>query len=65
MSALPDELARLGEDAALALLDVRSTELHRAGGVEESAVLRRISKQFELCAYGLTQVRREWQRGPN
>jgi hypothetical protein len=31
----------------------------------ECAVLRRISHQFELCAYGLNQVRREWQRGPN
>jgi rhodanese-related sulfurtransferase len=37
---LPDELARLREDATLALLDVRSTELHRAGGVEESAGVR-------------------------
>ena len=40
MSVLPDELARLREDATLALLDVRSTELHRAGGVEEPAGVR-------------------------
>lgn len=31
---------------------------------EESSVLRRLSDQFELCAYGLTQVRREWERKP-
>ena len=28
---------------------------------EEAAVLRRLSDQFELCAYGLGQVRREWE----
>jgi hypothetical protein len=28
---------------------------------EEAAVLRRLSNEFELCAYGLTQVRREWE----
>jgi putative transposase len=39
VSVLPDELARLGENTTLALLHVRSKELHRAGGVEESAVV--------------------------
>ncbi len=29
---------------------------------EEAPVLRRLSKEFELCAYGLTQVRREWEK---
>lgn len=29
---------------------------------EETRVLRRISEEFELCAYGLTQVRKEWDR---
>ena len=29
---------------------------------EEAKVLRRLSSEFELCAYGLTQVRREWER---
>jgi len=29
---------------------------------EESRVLRRLSEQFELCAFGLNQVRREWER---
>lgn len=32
---------------------------------EEAPVLRRLSQQFELCAYGLNQVRREWERGPS
>ena len=29
---------------------------------EEAPVLRRLSDEFELCAYGLTEVRREWER---
>lgn len=29
---------------------------------EETPVLRRLSEEFELCAYGLNQVRREWER---
>jgi hypothetical protein len=29
---------------------------------QEAPVLRRLSAEFEICAYGLTQVRREWQR---
>jgi hypothetical protein len=29
---------------------------------EEAPVLRRLSEEFELCAYGLSQVRREWER---
>jgi hypothetical protein len=39
-SVLPDEPARFREDAALPLLDVHGTELDRAGGVEEPAVMR-------------------------
>src|SRR5512142_3156065 len=35
---VPGEPARLCEDAALPVLDVQGTELHRAGGVEEPAV---------------------------
>lgn len=31
---------------------------------DEAAVLRRLSEDFELCAYGLSQVRREWERKP-
>ena len=29
---------------------------------DEAPVLRRLSEEFELCAYGLNQVRREWER---
>jgi hypothetical protein len=29
---------------------------------EEAAVLRRLSNEFELCAYGLREVRREWEK---
>jgi hypothetical protein len=33
---------------------------------DEALVLRRLSAEFELCAYGLNQVRREWERtGPD
>jgi hypothetical protein len=28
----------------------------------ETPVLRRLSDQFELCAFGLSRVRREWER---
>jgi hypothetical protein len=28
----------------------------------EAPVLRRLSEEFELCAFGLNQVRREWER---
>jgi hypothetical protein len=31
---------------------------------DEALVLRRLSADFELCAYGLNQVRREWERKP-
>jgi hypothetical protein len=29
---------------------------------EEAPVLRQLSEQFELCAFGLSQVRREWEK---
>jgi hypothetical protein len=29
---------------------------------EEAAVLRRLSNEFELCAFGLREVRREWEK---
>lgn len=29
---------------------------------DEAPVLRRLSEAFELCAYGLNQVRNEWQK---
>jgi hypothetical protein len=29
---------------------------------EEAPVLRRLSQEFEICAYGLNQVRLEWER---
>jgi hypothetical protein len=28
----------------------------------EAPILRRLSEEFELCAYGLSQVRKEWER---
>jgi hypothetical protein len=30
---------------------------------EEAPVLRSLSDHFELCAYGLSQVRKEWEKG--
>ena len=29
---------------------------------EEARIFRRLSDEFELCAYGLNQVRREWEQ---
>ena len=58
MSVLPDEPARLGVDAALPLLDVDSTELHGAGGVEEPAVAC-----FQDGQAGPPQVRVEGEFG--
>jgi hypothetical protein len=29
---------------------------------EEAPVLRRLSTDFEMCAYGLNQIRREWEK---
>jgi len=29
---------------------------------DEAKVLRRLSSEFELCAFGLSQVRREWEK---
>jgi hypothetical protein len=31
---------------------------------EEAPVLRRLSEQFEVCAFGLSRVRQEWERRP-
>ena len=31
---------------------------------DEAPVLRRLSEQFEVCAFGLSQLRREWERRP-
>jgi hypothetical protein len=31
---------------------------------EEAPVLRRLSEQFEVCAFGLSQLRKEWERRP-
>lgn len=32
--------------------------------LEDSRVLRRLSEQYELCAFGLTKIRNEWEHGP-
>lgn len=31
---------------------------------EEAPVLRRLSREFELCSFGLNRVRREWEKLP-
>lgn len=40
----------------------RSYYLASTLGDEEAPVLRRLSAEFELCAFGLSRVRREWER---
>lgn len=32
------------------------------GESEEAGILRRLSAEFELCAFGLSRVRKEWER---
>src|SRR5438552_610063 len=33
-----------------------------SAGSSEGSILRRLSEQFELCAFGLSCVRREWEK---
>jgi hypothetical protein len=33
-----------------------------SSGDQQESVLRRLSEQFELCAFGLSRVRREWEK---
>jgi len=40
----------------------RSYFLASTLGAEAAPVLRRLSDEFELCAFGLSRVRREWER---
>ena len=41
---------------------IASTIDEEKGTSASSEVLQRLSEQFELCAYGLQEVRREWER---
>jgi hypothetical protein len=41
----------------------RSYYLASTLGSDESPLLRRLSDEFELCAFGLSRVRREWEKG--
>lgn len=66
----PEALARLrGQGSADALIDFqrqgkRSYYLAStlSGGSDQRTILRRLSDEFELCALGLSRVRREWER---
>ncbi|MBX6314494.1 MAG: hypothetical protein IRY99_16510 [Isosphaeraceae bacterium] len=64
----PEALARLrGSDSPDHLIDFqqqgkRSYYLASTCGGDEAPVLRRLSDEFELCAFGLSCVRREWER---
>lgn len=40
----------------------RSYYLASMVGGDESPVLRRLADEFELCAFGLSKVRKEWER---
>jgi hypothetical protein len=40
----------------------RSYYLASTLAAEEAPVLRRLSDEFELCAFGLSRVRKEWER---
>jgi hypothetical protein len=66
----PEALVRLrGTDSADALIDFqrqgkRSYYLAStlSDGSDQRTVFRRLSDQFELCALGLSRVRREWEK---
>ena len=67
----PEALGRLrSSDSADHLLDYcrqgkRSYYLASTYEGEQAPVLRRLSVEFELCAFGLSRVRREWEsHGP-
>lgn len=64
----PEALGKLrGAGSADALIDYqqqgkRSYYVASTYGDDEAPVLRRLSHEFELCAFGLGCVRREWER---
>jgi hypothetical protein len=66
----PESLAKLqGSDSPDALISYqrhgkRSYYLAStlSTGEHQGSVLRRLSEQFELCAFGLSRVRREWEK---
>ena len=39
-----------------------ASEIQTAQKSHSNALLQRMSKQFEMCAYGLREIRREWER---
>jgi hypothetical protein len=66
----PESLAKLqGGDSPDALISYqrqgkRSYYLAStlSTGNDQGSVFRRLSDQFELCAFGLSRVRREWEK---
>jgi hypothetical protein len=66
----PESLTKLqGSDSADALISYqrqgkRSYYLAStlSGGNDQGSVLLRLSEQFELCAFGLSRIRREWEK---
>jgi hypothetical protein len=39
-----------------------ASTIESRGSVASSELLERMSEQFEMCAYGLREIRREWER---
>ena len=66
----PEALAKLqGRDSADALISYQQQgkrSYHLASILSarqrQGSVFRRLSEQFELCAFGLSRVRREWEK---
>lgn len=64
----PEALSRLQENGSPdSLIDYRAQgkrSYYVASTLDEdqAAVLRRLSEEFELCAFGLSRVRREWEK---
>jgi hypothetical protein len=65
----PEALGRLRRDSPDALIDYQEqgrrsyyVASRLSAGSFLSSVFRRLSDEFELCAFGLSCVRREWER---
>jgi hypothetical protein len=73
LGVYPEAVDRLkGAGSIDGLIDYRAqgkrsyyvaSTLARGGDDDEAPVLRKLSDEFDLCTFGLSRVRREWERG--
>ena len=58
----PDHLIDYSEQGKRAYWIASTIETDAAEGQASSEVLEQLSSRFEMCAYGLREIRREWER---